>query len=70
MTEDLAAKVMAAALALDRAFGELDVAVSQIPDPAEREKFARNLGDLIGKVNDDFIRPIARAYPNLDPTSD
>jgi len=66
MTEDIASEVIKAAFALDRAFGELDIAVSRIPDESERAKFARSLGDLVGRVNDDFVRPIARQYPHLD----
>jgi hypothetical protein len=58
---------MQAALALDCAFGELDAAISVISDEPERRIFARSLGNLIGQVNDTFIRTIARQYPELDP---
>jgi hypothetical protein len=62
-----AEKVLRAAVGLDAQFGVLDTAVSQIPDEAERKALARELADLVGRVNDAFIRPIVRQFPDLDP---
>jgi len=62
-----AEKLLRAAVGLDAQFGALDTVVSQIPDEVERKALARELGDLIGRVNDAFIRPIVRQFPDLDP---
>lgn len=62
-----AEKLLQAALSLDAQFGALDAAVSQKSNEAERKALAKELGDLVGKVNDAFIRPIVRQYPDLDP---
>lgn len=65
-----AEKLLQAALSLDAQFGALDTVVSRLPEGGERKEFARQLGDLIGHVNDAFIRPIVRMYPDLDPDTD
>ena len=67
MEKSVAEKLLRAALALVAQFGAIDIAVSQIPDEAERKGFATALGDLIRGVNDGFIRPLVRQFPNLDP---
>jgi hypothetical protein len=68
MDEARAAEIMKAALELDTALGELDRAISRIPDEAERREYARKLADIMGGVNDAIIRPLARRFPKLDPT--
>lgn len=67
MDRTIASRILAGALALDKAYGDLDTAVSGIPDETERQVYAKRLGEIIGKVNDTFIRPIVRQYPDLDP---
>jgi hypothetical protein len=67
LDRSLAEKILSAAVGLDAQFGALDTVVSEIPDEAERKALARELGDLIGRVNDAFIRPIVRQFPDLDP---
>lgn len=67
MDEATAARVIASAKSLDAALGDLDTAISAIPDEAERRAFAQRLGDLLGAVNDGFIRPLVRKFPHLDP---
>jgi hypothetical protein len=62
-----AEKLLWAALSLDAQFGALDAAVSQIPHAAERKAFAKELGAVVAKVNEAFIRPIVRQYPDLGP---
>jgi hypothetical protein len=67
MKEADAARVIASAKGLDRALGDLDNAIRNIPDDAERRVFAKRLGDIVGAINDDFIRPLASQFPHLDP---
>ena len=62
-----AEKLLRVALSLDAQFGALDAAVSRIPNEVERKALAKELGALVGKLNDAFIRPIVRPYPDLDP---
>ena len=59
--------VLLAALSLDDALGALDIAISGVPDAKERKALAKQLGDIIGRVNEAFIRPIVKQYPDLDP---
>jgi hypothetical protein len=56
-----------AAVAFDKALGELDTVVSEIPYEGERKKFAKALGEIILQINNSFIRPVVRQYPKLDP---
>jgi hypothetical protein len=63
----VAQKILQAALALDVPLGTLDTLLSTIPDELERAAFARNLANVIREVNESFIRPIARQFPELDP---
>jgi hypothetical protein len=67
MDETTAQRVLKSAIDLDKAFGDLDLAISAIPDEDERRRFVRALGDVIGQVNHTIIRPIARQHPKLDP---
>ena len=63
----MAEQLMKSALDLDGALGKIDTLISSIPHEAERKKFACALGEIIGHINDAFIRPIAREHPDLDP---
>lgn len=65
MEERLATKLLNAALALDNALGEMDAVVSCISDQSEKKQYAKNLGDILGAVNEKFIRPIIRQHPHL-----
>ena len=67
MNEELASRLLAAALALDQCFGDLDKVISAVPDEIERRALAKSFGDIVGAVNDAFIRPTVKRYPNLSP---
>jgi hypothetical protein len=63
----LAKRLLDAALSLDKALGVLDTVISEIPDEPEKRSFAKSLGTIMLDVNEAFIRPVARRYPDLDP---
>ena len=62
-----AEELLQIALSLDGPFGEMDRVISMVSDEQERRALAQSLGAIIGGVNDGFIRPIVRQYPDLDP---
>ncbi|MEG3148094.1 hypothetical protein U1839_25885 [Sphingomonas sp. RT2P30] len=66
MDREIAERLMSAALALDQALGGIDTVISSMPAGPERKAFARALGDVFFLVNEGFIRPLAREYPELD----
>ena len=70
MEQAIAAKVVEAALNLDKVFGALDAAIRAIPDEAERKTYLRALGTIILDVNEAIIRPVVRHHPALDPDRD
>jgi hypothetical protein len=67
MDRAAAERLMSAALALDTPLGELDSAVWEIADEHERTAFVRALGDIFRLLNEGFIIPIGRTYPDLAP---
>jgi len=67
VNEEIARRIVEAAVSLDKELGKIDTAIGKISDGQERKEFAKRLGDLIGHVNDWFIRPLVRKYPSLEP---
>jgi hypothetical protein len=67
MDKDMASRMLKAVLALENKIGELDVLVSQLNDEKERDEYAYALGNIIGILSENFVRRIARQYPELDP---
>lgn len=52
---------------IDGPLGEIDEVISQIVDQTERRVWAEKLGNVLRVMNDEFIRPISREFPDLDP---
>jgi hypothetical protein len=67
MDKDMASRMLRATRALEVTIGELDVLVSQVSDRKEKEELVCALGDVIGIISENFVRRIARQYPELDP---
>jgi hypothetical protein len=67
MDKDMAGRMLKAALALEAGIGELDVLVSQFNDEKERDEYVHALGNVIGIISENFVRRVARQYPELDP---
>jgi hypothetical protein len=67
MDRTTAERLMTAVLALDASLGEIDAAISQITDQAERQAFANTLGEMLRLQNDDFIRTVSVKNPDLAP---
>ena len=67
MDRTAAQHLISAVLALDIPLGDLDLAVSDIPDWQERKAFVEALGDVFRLLNEGFILPISREYPDLAP---
>ena len=65
MDRAAAQRLISAVLALDAPLGDLDLAVSEIPDEQERKAFVQALGDVFRLLNDGFILPVCREYPDL-----
>ncbi|WP_179102087.1 hypothetical protein [Sphingopyxis sp. KK2] len=54
-------------MALDVQLGDVDRVVSEIADEHERAAYVDALGNVFRLLNEGFIRPIARNYPDLEP---
>jgi len=67
MDKDMASRMLSATRALEVTIGELDVLVSQVSDGKEKQELVCALGDVIGIISENFVRRIARQYPELDP---
>jgi len=65
MDRAAAQRLISAVLALDAPLGDLDLAVSEIPDEQERKAFVQALGNVFRLLNDGFILPVCREYPDL-----
>ena len=70
MERAFAAQLMAAVLALDTGLGAIDHLISDVDDEGERRLLARRLGNVFLALDEELIRPIAREFPDLDPTNE
>ena len=66
MKKDLAALIVDAVISLDGQIGELDTLISRIDQEEERKRYGKALGDVMGLMFD-FLLPIEREYPELNP---
>jgi hypothetical protein len=67
MDVDMASRILKAVAAVEAKIGDLDVLVSQLDDEKERDEYVSALGDVIGNISENFVRRIARQFPELDP---
>jgi hypothetical protein len=65
MEKQIAKRLIDAAMALDPLLGEIDAAISQVSDEAERTALASKLGEIFRQLNEGFIIPVGREYPDL-----
>lgn len=65
MEKQIAKRLIDAVLALDPVLGEIDVAISEVSDEAERRDLANRLGEIFRQLDEGFINPVGRAYPDL-----
>ena len=65
MDRKVAERLIASAIALDEPLGEIDRVISDIADEAERKALAKSLGNIFRELNDAFIQPVSREYPDL-----
>ncbi|WP_298193849.1 hypothetical protein [Novosphingobium sp.] len=65
MEKQIAKRLIDAVLALDPLLGEIDVVISDVSDETERRALAKRLGDIFRQLNEAFIIPVGRAYPDL-----
>ena len=67
MNRDMASQILKAVAALEVRIGDLDALVSQLDDEEERDAYVLVLGNVVGIISENFVRRIARQYPELDP---
>lgn len=67
MKKELAAHIVDAVVSFDKDLGGLDTLIGRIDDPAERKRYAKALGDLMGILMLQFLLPIEAEYPDLNP---
>lgn len=52
---------------MDGSFGKLSEFVHGISNEEERKSYAKQLGDIMGRMYTEIMIPIIRQYPDLDP---
>lgn len=67
MDEPLARQISVELSSMVAAFNRLSALTLSIADENERRGYRRSLGELMARCDHDLIRPIAKAYPHLDP---
>jgi hypothetical protein len=65
MDRQTAERLMKSALALDPLLGEIDTVISGIPPGNERDALVRGLGEVFRQINETFILPLGKEYPDL-----
>ena len=67
MDKEIARALMALAPATDEPIGKMTELIEQIEDGETRDRFKKAVGDLMGTIFLDIIRPIETLYPDLNP---
>ncbi len=67
MDKAFARNLLAAALSLDDALGRVDSLISGLDDEVEKRNLAVKLGEIMRMINEYFIVPTIKIYPDLDP---
>lgn len=67
MTREQAEALMASLLRLEGPLNEMSAILEAFEDGEEKSDLMRALGDLMGHVYVDLMRPVIRQYPELDP---
>ena len=65
MDESSAKSLLDECLELYRILGRMDEIVSNFQDHQEKAVYAKFLGELIGNVTFEFIRPLTQEHPSL-----
>lgn len=65
MEKQIAKRLIDAVLALDPLLGEIDLAISEVSDETEQRALADRLAEIFKQLNDGFIIPVGREYPDL-----
>lgn len=67
MRRDLAALIVDTVVSLDKGLGALNTLIGRIDDEQERKRYMKTFGDVRDSLVRDFLRPIEREYPDLNP---
>lgn len=67
MKKEIAALIVDAVVSLDKELGTLSVLIGRIDDEEERKKYDKAFADVLGLLMFDFLVPIEREYPDLNP---
>ena len=67
MPEELARKIAGELAVMNGSLNRLSELMQSIPDETERRAYRLSLAELMSRSDSNLARPIARAYPHLDP---
>jgi hypothetical protein len=67
MDKEIASALIALATATDEPIGKMTELIEQIEDGETKDRFKKALGDFMGAIFLDIIRPIETLYPDLNP---
>jgi hypothetical protein len=65
-----ATAVMTACLFIGSHLDSLSAMSERVENEAERAKFRRAIGEIMGTLYVDIMRPVVKQYPDLDPDRD
>lgn len=65
MDESNAETLLKECLELYKTLGRMDEVISKLEDEGEKIVYVKSLGDLIGSVTFEFIRPLTEKFPSL-----
>jgi hypothetical protein len=63
----LASTIIRSTRSLNEKLGEIDLAISEMPNGMEKDKYIKALGNVIGTLSRNIVFPIVQEYPDLDP---
>ncbi|MDF2117558.1 hypothetical protein PY365_18405 [Roseiarcaceae bacterium H3SJ34-1] len=67
MNKQIATQIIACAVAMDEPIGNMHALIEQMEEDEVKERFKKAVGDLMGILFLNIVRPIETLYPDLNP---
>jgi hypothetical protein len=67
MDRSIASKILNVVISLDKELGNLDLTIRDVEDEVEKKCLGKKLVEVICLLDQSFILPILKKYPDLDP---
>ncbi len=67
MDKEIASKIVHSTISLNEKIGDVDLAISEIPDEHERGQYVTAVGAILRTIREDILLQIFREHPDLNP---